>query len=645
MNDQRHEYRPDIDGLRAIAVGTVVAFHAFPEWLPGGFIGVDVFFAISGYLISTLILSDLRRGDFSFGEFYARRIRRLFPALTLVLASVFAVGWVWFSADDFRQVGKHIAGGAGFVSNFLLWSESSYFDISAERKPLLHLWSLAIEEQFYLVWPLLLFVASRWRRGPLAMTLALGLASFVASIVMVRIDRTPAFYAPWFRFWEILAGAALACIQSDPVLRPRWLALMTSRTAATLVSGAGLLMILLGVALLDSPRVFPGLWAVLPVGGAVLLLASGHTASPIRALLSAAPLVSLGLVSYPLYLWHWPMLSALRMNAEGVPAASIRLVAVCASVILAILTFRFVEKPVRFGTFRADAIPVLSIAMALIAAVGVGTNLKDGFVERPANRSDAAHLVAYYEGMKRRIAGPFRAECDFMDWVSSETRTALDPSCTSKGERTYLLWGDSYAQSLSLGIREQLPPATVLAQVATSACQVQMSDFDLSVPGRRCERANVFAMDSVARLRPELVIVAQKAEHSQTDWAALAERVRALGGGRLLVVGPFPRWRPSLPAVYANRFLSAPQPYLAAGLDRADWAVDRALATRLAGLPGVTYVSLIDHLCDDARGCLAQVPGEDQRELMTFDDGHLTPLGSSYVGRAILKTALAAGMQ
>ncbi len=645
MTSHDQGYRPDIDGLRAVAVGTVVAFHAFPEWLPGGFVGVDIFFAISGYLISTLILNDLRHDTFSFREFYARRIRRLFPALALVLAAVFAVGWVWFFADEFRQVGRHIAGGAGFISNFLLWSESSYFDVSAERKPLLHLWSLAIEEQFYLVWPLLLFVASRWRRGPLVMTFALGLASFVASIVMVRIDPTPAFYAPWFRFWEILAGAALACIQSDPVLRPRLLALTTTRTAARLVSGAGLLMIALGVALVDSTRVFPGLWVVLPVGGAVLLLASGHTASPIRAALSAAPVVSLGLVSYPLYLWHWPLLAVIRMKAEGVPAASIRLLAVFASVILAIVTFRFVEKPVRFGAFSAAAVPALSVAMAVMAAVGVTTNLKDGFVERPANRSDAAHLVSYYEGMKRRIAGPYKAECDFMDWVSSETRSTLDPSCTPKGDRTYLLWGDSYAQSLSLGIREQLPPATVLAQVATSACQVQISDFDLSVPGRRCERANVFAMETVARLRPELVIVAQKAEHNQTDWAALGERVRALGGGRLLVVGPFPRWRPSLPAVYASRLLSAPQPYLDAGLDRADWAVDQALATRLAGLPGVTYVSLIDHLCDEARGCLAQVPGEGQRELMTFDDGHLTPLGSSYVGRAILKTALAAGVQ
>lgn len=635
MTTERHAYRPDIDGLRAIAVGAVVAFHAFPEWLPGGFAGVDIFFVISGYLISTIILEDLHRGTFSFAEFYRRRIRRLFPALAAVMSALFVIGWLTFFAEDFRLLGKHIAGGAAFISNFLLWSESSYFDVSAERKPLLHLWSLAIEEQFYLVWPSLLVIASRWRRGPLLVTIALGIVSFTASIVMVRIDRTPAFYAPWFRFWEILAGAMVACIQSASSVG--WSRTLLTKASPRVMTFAGLMMIASGIALLDSTRVFPGVWALLPVGGTVLLLAGGTSESPVRSWLSTSPLVWLGLISYPLYLWHWPLLSLLRMSADGVPAVSVRALAVLVSVVLAIATFRFLERPVRFGALRGMAVPALSLAMALLAVTGVVTNLNAGFVDRPVNRSDAAHFIAYYDGMKGRLAAPFRAECDFMDWRTSETRASLDPSCTAAGQRTYLLWGDSYGQSLSLGVREQLPAGTALAQVTTSACQVQISDFDLSVPGRRCERANLFAMEAIQRLRPELVIVAQKAEHIQTDWARLAQRVLELGGGRLLVVGPFPRWRPSLPAVYANRFLAAPQPYVAAGLDREDWAVDKILAERIATIRDVTYLSLIDRLCDEARGCLAQVPGQNSRELMTFDDGHLTPLGSSYVGEAILK--------
>jgi peptidoglycan/LPS O-acetylase OafA/YrhL len=168
------KYRPDIDGLRALAVLSVVLFHAFPEVLKGGFIGVDVFFVISGFLISTIIFTSLERGSFSFREFYARRIRRIFPALVLVLASSYVFGWFTLLADEYRQLGKHIAGGAGFISNLMLWTEAGYFDTSAETKPLLHLWSLGIEEQFYFVWPLLLCFA--WKRKFNLFTIAIGVA-------------------------------------------------------------------------------------------------------------------------------------------------------------------------------------------------------------------------------------------------------------------------------------------------------------------------------------------------------------------------------------------------------------------------------------------------------------------------------------
>ena len=193
-------HRPDIDGLRAVAVVVVVAYHAFPLLLPGGFVGVDVFFVISGYLISGIILGATRRGPLQLRAFYARRMRRIFPALVAGAGGVLAIGRLFvLFADDYRALGRHVAAGAAFVSNFLLWRESSYFDAAAELKPLLHLWSLGIEEQFYLVWPLMLVFASRWRRGPLALTLLLGAASFVTAIWTVRIDRTAAFYAPWTR--------------------------------------------------------------------------------------------------------------------------------------------------------------------------------------------------------------------------------------------------------------------------------------------------------------------------------------------------------------------------------------------------------------------------------------------------------------
>ena len=210
----QHGYRRDIDGLRGIAILTVVGFHFLPSVVRGGFIGVDIFFVISGYLISAIVLAAAADGRFSLSGFYARRIKRIFPALALVLGSVLTVGWSYLYADDYANLGMHAGAGAAFAANLVQWNESSYFDTAAELKPLLHLWSLGIEEQFYFVWPLLLAWASRRRRGPLAAVVVLGVMSFGWAIVTVRLDRTAAFFAPWTRFWELLAGAALAAIDT-----------------------------------------------------------------------------------------------------------------------------------------------------------------------------------------------------------------------------------------------------------------------------------------------------------------------------------------------------------------------------------------------------------------------------------------------
>ncbi len=204
------KYRPDIDGLRAVAVLSVVGFHAFPSWVGGGFIGVDIFFVISGFLISTIIFDNLEDNSFSFIEFYSRRIKRIFPALLLVMISCFCIGWLVMFSDEFKQLGKHIAGGASFVSNFIFWGESGYFDTTAASKPLLHLWSLGIEEQFYIIWPLVLFLSWKLRFNLLAVSGMIALISFLLNLSILGEDAVAAFYSPQSRFWELLLGSVLA---------------------------------------------------------------------------------------------------------------------------------------------------------------------------------------------------------------------------------------------------------------------------------------------------------------------------------------------------------------------------------------------------------------------------------------------------
>ena len=642
----RGHYRPDIDGLRAIAVGAVLVYHAFPTRLPGGFTGVDVFFVISGYLISGIILSAVNAQRFSFAHFYARRIRRIFPALALVLASVMAGGWFLLYADDYARVGTHVAAGAAFISNFVLWKESSYFDVAADLKPLLHLWSLGVEEQFYLAWPIVLVIASRWRRGPIAATFAIGSLSFLVAIYTVRIDRTPAFFAPWTRFWELLAGATLACIEADAILDGWLRRIVSSPLVCNLMGLAGLVMIAAGTILIDATRVFPGLWVMLPVVGTFLLLAAGSGGIVNRTALSWRIVVGIGLISYPLYLWHWPLLSIARIVTAAPLPASARLSILAASVLLAWTTYVVIERPIRFGSRSRAIVPVLAIAMAGVCAAGVAVLKGGGLLDRPINRSDAARLVDYYDRMhKHGLNQAYREECDFMDWQSGEARESLPPSCTAPGKRhTVLLWGDSFAQALSLGIRESLPPDTSLAQVATSLCPPQIKDFDASVPEHRCEKADTYAMAAIARLKPAVVILAQSAGHDASDWAAVTAKILELGARQVLVVGPSPTWEPSLPRAYAEHHMEDHAEYISTGLYTDRFRVDRELRARTAALPNVTYLSLLDHLCHDG-ACLARVPGGDPLDLMAVDYGHLSPKGTSYLGRTIWKPYLETAIQ
>src|SRR6516165_2306372 len=206
----RPKYRADIDGLRAVAVLAVVGFHAFPAWLKGGFVGVDLFFVISGFLISTIIFENLNSKTFSFLEFYIRRVRRIFPALLIVLSASLAFGTVTLLADEYQQLARHISAGAGFVSNYVLWGESGYFDNTADTKILIHLWSLGIEEQFYIVWPLLLWAAWTRRMNLLLVTGAVAAVSFAWNLWEVRSDPIATFYSPQTRFWELQIGSMLA---------------------------------------------------------------------------------------------------------------------------------------------------------------------------------------------------------------------------------------------------------------------------------------------------------------------------------------------------------------------------------------------------------------------------------------------------
>lgn len=492
------KYRGDIDGLRALAIVPVVLFHAFPSILPGGFVGVDIFFVISGFLISTIIFRELKKGNFSFLGFYARRIRRLFPALSLVLSSTLIFGWFALDADEYKMLGKHAAAGAGFVQNFILFGEDGYFDIGSELKPLLHLWSLAIEEQFYLVFPLIVWFAWRIGLNLLALVLFIAIASLAANLYSVRIDPVGTFYFPHMRIWELMAGAILAYATSKSTTLPQQAgtgkrrdsnetyssifsrfgaSLASLRTSIGLnkstLSCLGLGLIVVSTFVFDKNHHYPGWRAMIPVMGAVLIIYAGQHSWINRHILGNKLVIFVGLISYPLYLWHWPLLSFARIIESEPLSTPLRIALVAISFILATLTYILIEKPIRSGRFQKFWTIALAIIMFCVGVLGflahereltsrLGVNVQE--VKEWEDRGsifegNCAELFPKWNDRK----GPFK--CRFLE----------------KGKPEIVVIGDSHAARIYYGISHFIGKEYNTALFA-NGCAMPFYDLSIGIP-------------------------------------------------------------------------------------------------------------------------------------------------------------------
>jgi peptidoglycan/LPS O-acetylase OafA/YrhL len=422
-------YRPDIDGLRALAVALVVGYHAFSHFVPGGFIGVDVFFVISGYLITRLIFGELAAGHFSFVSFYARRARRIFPPLIVVLIATLWFGWLALLPEEYAALKQHVAASALFVANLQLWQEADYFDPVAATKPLLHLWSLGVEEQFYVVWPALLWVFGRRSTVAIAGILIVAAASFVVNIITVSDFPVAAFYSPLSRFWELAFGSILA-LAENKVSRPQifdpW-----SNPLSILGVGA----ILVPAFLLEPQMRFPGWLALFPTIGAATIIAVGSGAWFNKTVLASRTAVFFGVISYSIYLWHWPILSFGRVLAGAEPPLWFRLSAVPASILAAWLTYRWLELPIRKARLTIAA-PV-AVLLAGIAAISMTSPWLPTLDPLRAAEIATMRLGA---GMENAASG-----CG----LSAEDQTHV-PHCWSDRREipSLAIWGDSKAGAL-----------------------------------------------------------------------------------------------------------------------------------------------------------------------------------------------------
>lgn len=430
-------YRSDIDGLRAIAILLVIGFHAFPKWVPGGFVGVDIFFVISGFLISTIILKNLARDSFSILNFYERRICRIFPPLIIVIIFSALIGSIILFEEELQTLGRHIAASSIFSENFLLLQESGYFDATSDTKPLLHIWSLSIEEQFYIFWPLLLIICEKLKFNTLFLIIVVGGISFSTNIYLSTTHQAVAnFYFPVPRFWELMVGAFLAyasiyCIDF-------------LRNYKNIQSILGALLIIIGLILIGPDSSFPGWWALLPTLGAFFIISAGQMAWVNRFILSNKVAVGIGLISYPLYLWHWPILVYERILFGPDMNPLYKVGGIVLTFIIASLSNRYIERPIikatspRISLFLGTA----SVSLLLLGAVLFSNTAS---AETSKNSDDDFKAKSVQFERSRKSDG------------TCEKNNALKPVteevCISNSKAPQVLFvGDSHAMALHSAI-------------------------------------------------------------------------------------------------------------------------------------------------------------------------------------------------
>jgi len=635
--NQHAAYRPEIDGLRALAILLVICYHYFG--VAGGYIGVDIFFVISGYLISQQIFQDLNHNRFSLIEFYAKRVRRILPPLLFMIACFITVGWFLLLPPDFKALSKHGLSGVANISNLLLWTESGYFDAPAATKPFLHLWSLGVEEQFYLVWPVAMIGVSYLRKYSSLGIIAIIVISFICNIVLCGIDSSAAFYLPASRIWELAAGGMLAYYSIQTKINGLNAATkMLSQGLLAAISTFALGMIGFAVITLDKQSMYPGYWALIPVLASLLLLLDSPNDTFKRKIFANQASVFIGRISFGLYLWHWPILVFTHLADMHSQAA--KLAAFFSSFFWAWVSYQFVERPIRkLRITRSNALRF--VASGLLASVALGFIcflFARGEIERSWD-----HELISSEYQQSKTACMVSAENGRANSIN-DLKACLN--IKFPGQPVVVLVGDSHAFGLSLGLQTYLGQHQInLVSMPVMYC-TPLSKLDHRPA---CARFNDWIDRQIKSVAPDLVIVFAHhlmwgdddnygEPHHYSDYVfERAETLKNDGAKHVLILGQIPTWIDSLPHNLNFNFLRKQLPVpekTSIGLNQESIDMDQKLRMR-AEKSTIQYLSLQQSLCD-SQGCLTSVGKHYPDDLLVHDYGHLTEHGARYIADQIL---------
>jgi peptidoglycan/LPS O-acetylase OafA/YrhL len=434
-------YRKDIDGLRAIAVLSVLIFHAFPHFLKGGYVGVDIFFVISGFLISGIILQQHHQKNFSWKNFYMKRIKRIFPSLILFLSFLIIIGFFCLFSAEYQLLGKHILMSSLFSNNFLLFTEAGYFDISSHFKPLLHLWSLGIEEQFYIIWPIVIYLCFRYNQSVFISMSLISIISFLINMIYIKESSQAVFYLPLSRIWELSIGGLTA------FLYQKFSTLHLENSRRNLFSMLAICMMFFSIIHLNQSILYPSWYALIPTLATAILIFFQQSFIH-RYLLENSLLRMIGLISYPLYLWHWGLLSLAHIFYEGSIPHPVILIIILLSFTLSYISYRFIEIPIRKNhhpEFEKNITILLSFLMLLIGATGLYIYQHQGISQRGFNIKQETHLkdINHFFSYQKQNYNCKISAFKYFPEICLQNKN---------GNPEFLIWGDSHAEHLFPGL-------------------------------------------------------------------------------------------------------------------------------------------------------------------------------------------------
>lgn len=614
------EYRREIDGLRAIAVLPVILFHAGFETFGGGFVGVDIFFVISGFLITTIIAEEVKKGRFSIVNFYERRARRIFPALFLVMGVCIISAWFLLLPGDMKEFADSITAVSLFLSNFLFWYQSGYFDTAAEMKPMLHTWSLAVEEQFYVIFPLLLILFIKLgKQYVLAVLLFLFFASFGFAQWASITNPEMAFYLLPARGWELLLGSLISLLLYRVQIR--------HRIVSECGTGLGLLLILYSIFFYNKTTPFPGVYALAPTIGAGLIIVFATQKTMLGQLIGNKLFMRIGVISYSAYLWHQPLFVFARYVTLNEPSKAMFATLSVVTFVLAYLSWKFVELPFR-DKYKLNKRVIFAgsfLFLSIFIVFGIWGRMTDGFSNRVDKSfgGDIGHL-SFHQYIDEKY---FDCEPKIIAQQALSWNGFLRCKQSKVGVPDIVLLGDSHAEHLFIGLAEAKPNSNVAFYIKSDKPYIDNPEFATifnELLSNKKHQKVILTMNYMGRLKWDV----------EGLYDGFSGTIKALlnAGKDVYILGDIPKYnKDAQVCAYAKNSVEAVS-YCYLYIDAVEYQRDMygAVLTKLSNDYHVPYIDIYSPLCTETKCGMIK-----NNNMLYRDDNHLNILGSELIGRYV----------